>query len=190
MTTTTNGKNLTDPSMRDGFHDAYRVSWYGYISPVLSIRRFINWGIMLLPCLIVPPLVVIYAIVAVVKVILFLLQTRTIRLYANQEGIWLYQGLFPWQRSLAGVRWHNVDEATSRTGFISWLTRAYPVCITNRYTKDTEIYAFDIARGDEFVSRINDVVGQRYAGGPIVQPIGRSKRATALPDRSAPQAIE
>lgn len=188
--TTTNGRNLTDPTIRDGFHDAYRVSWFGYISPIFSLRRIFGWCILLVPCLIFPLLIVVFAAVGIIRVILFFLYTRTIRLYANQEGIWLYRGLFPWQRSLSGVRWHNVDEATSRTGLVSWLTHAYPVRITNRYTKDIEIWASDISRGDEFVARINGVIGQRYAGGPIVHPITRSKNTPRLKTRSLPPAIE
>jgi hypothetical protein len=80
---------------------------------------------------------------------------RSFRLYYDDAGVWIYSGLLPWKRGVAGVKWRDLDEAIFVNGFWSWLSRAYTVRLTHRFTKESEILLSEMARGREVVQQIN-----------------------------------
>lgn len=178
----TNGKNLNDAAITEGLEDAYRIGWPGYLGPVV---RWCGVGVfMLVISSFNPPLFLILIPVWIGGLILRVLRLRSVRLYANQAGIWRYYGIFPWNKSIAGVRWHNVDEATSKAGLLCWVSNSYPVFVTNRYTKKYEIALNYIYHGDAFAHRVNRILGQYYAGNLVIEPIteaGYSTVATRVP---------
>ena len=80
---------------------------------------------------------------------------RSVQLYYDDVGVWVYSGVLPWKKGVAGVKWRDMDEATFVNGFWSWATRSYTVRIRHRFTKDSEIVLTNIARGKDAVATIN-----------------------------------
>jgi hypothetical protein len=83
------------------------------------------------------------------------LVVRSVQLYYDDVGVWVYSGVLPWKKGVAGVKWRDMDEATFVNGFWSWATRSYTVRIGHRFTKDSEILLTHIANGKDAVATIN-----------------------------------
>ena len=98
------------------------------------------------------------AVVLVVSAIIvgyrFLL-LRSVQLYYDDVGVWVYSGVLPWKKGVAGVKWRDMDEATFEQGFWSWITGSYTIRIGHRFTKASEIRLTDIARGKDAVATLN-----------------------------------
>ena len=84
-----------------------------------------------------------------------LLQLRSVQLYYDEVGVWVYSGVLPWKKGVTGVKWRDMDEATFVPGFWSWATRSYTVRIGHRYTKGSEIVLTNIARGKAAAETLN-----------------------------------
>ena len=84
-----------------------------------------------------------------------LLSLRSVQLYYDDIGIWLYQGILPWKKGVSGVKWRDMDEATFENSFWSWATRSYTVRIGHRFTKASEIVVTNIAGGKTAVATLN-----------------------------------
>jgi hypothetical protein len=80
---------------------------------------------------------------------------RSVQLYYDDVGVWVYSGVLPWKKGVAGVKWRDMDEATFVQGFWSWIARSYTVRIGHRFTKDSEIILTNIAGGKEAVVTLN-----------------------------------
>ena len=83
------------------------------------------------------------------------LQTRSVRLYYDDVGVWVFSGVLPWKKGIAGVKWRDMDEATFEQGFWSWITGSYTIRIGHRFTKESEIRLTDIAGGKDAVAKLN-----------------------------------
>jgi hypothetical protein len=83
------------------------------------------------------------------------LVVRSVQLYYDDVGVWVYSGVLPWKKGVAGVKWRDMDEATFANGFWSWATGSYAVRIGHRFTKDSEILLTNIARGKDAVAALN-----------------------------------
>jgi hypothetical protein len=83
------------------------------------------------------------------------LLVRSVQLYYDDVGVWLYSGVLPWKKGVSGVKWRDMDEATFSPGFWSWMTGSYTVRIGHRFTKENEIVLTNIARGKDAVATIN-----------------------------------
>lgn len=83
------------------------------------------------------------------------LSLRSVLLYYDDVGVWVYSGLLPWKRGVTGVKWRDMDEATFKQGFWSWLTRSYTVRIGHRFTKNGEIRLTHIADGKNAIGVLN-----------------------------------
>lgn len=80
---------------------------------------------------------------------------RSVQLYYDDVGVWVYSGVLPWKKGLAGVKWRDMDEATFEPGFWSWITRSYTVRIGHRFTKASEIGLTNIGGGKDAVGKLN-----------------------------------
>jgi hypothetical protein len=80
---------------------------------------------------------------------------RSVQLYYDDVGVWVYSGVLPWKKGVTGVKWRDMDEATFVQGFWSWIARSYTVRIGHRFTKDSEIVLTNIAGGKEAVATLN-----------------------------------
>ncbi len=80
---------------------------------------------------------------------------RSYRLYYDTAGVWIYSGILPWKRGVAGVKWRDLDEAVFMNTFWSWISGSYTLQLKHRFTKDTEIVATSMASGKQAVLTIN-----------------------------------
>ena len=83
------------------------------------------------------------------------LQIRSVQLYYDDVGVWMFSGVLPWKKGVAGVKWRDMDEATFEQGFWSWISGSYTIRIGHRFTKSSEIKLTNIARGKEAVATLN-----------------------------------
>lgn len=40
-----------------------------------------------------------------------------VRIYLNDDGIWLSSGIFPWNKGIYGLNWRDISDAIYQTGF-------------------------------------------------------------------------
>jgi hypothetical protein len=80
---------------------------------------------------------------------------RSVQLYYDDVGVWVYSGVLPWKKGVAGVKWRDMDEATFEQGFWSWVTGSYTIRIGHRFTKASEIRLTAIAGGKDAVAKLN-----------------------------------
>jgi hypothetical protein len=80
---------------------------------------------------------------------------RSVQLYYDDVGVWLYSGILPWSKGVQGVKWRDMDEATFVQSFWSWLSRSYTIRIGHRFTKSSEIVLTHMARGKDAVGLVN-----------------------------------
>ncbi|WP_436307985.1 hypothetical protein [Variovorax sp. LjRoot290] len=132
-----------------------RKSWLAYVGPVLACS--------LILVVAVPLLVQIFswrvAIGAGALVVAYfgyqMLMIRSVKLYVDEAGVWVYAGVFPWSRGVAGVKWRDLDEAVYFQGLVAWITRAYGVRIGHRFTKSSELSLSAMSHGDQAAIEIN-----------------------------------
>jgi len=80
---------------------------------------------------------------------------RSVQLYYDDVGVWLYSGILPWSKGVQGVKWRDMDEATFVQSFWSWLFKSYTIRIGHRFTKSSEIVLASMARGKDAVTTLN-----------------------------------
>lgn len=78
-----------------------------------------------------------------------------IRLYTDDQGVWVFRGVFPWNRGVYGVNWRDFEDVIFFTGFFYWLAKGYPVTIRPRFSSNPKICLPPIHRGREAVEEIN-----------------------------------
>ena len=123
-------------------------SWTAYITPLIyNIVIAIVLHFISVYLLIIPILLLTHAFFITKSGVLFL----------DNDGVWFYQGVFPWNSGTTGVKWRDLDEALMRLGFFSWALKSYTVEINHRYTKDQEFKLSHIKDGDKAVFRINEI---------------------------------
>lgn len=81
---------------------------------------------------------------------------RSYRLYFDDVGVWLYSGILPWNKGIAGVKWRDLDEAVFYQSMWSWISKSYSIRIGHRFTKSSEIMLDHWARGNDAVVAINE----------------------------------
>lgn len=143
---------------------SYRQSWLAWAGPVL----------MLLVCVALcvagqcymPEFFWIFAGVGALLVLCMayrILLVRSVHLYADSKGVWLYRGILPWNRGAVGVKWRDMEDAAFTSGFSSWLFNSYTVRVGNRFSQQSEILVHNIANGREAVNQLNEMQG-RFCG--------------------------
>lgn len=158
------GRGVEDQTLH-AFRE-HRLSWVAYLGAALKAAAVavIGGGLLLTPrWMTVAPIAaegLFYAGLALLIAALLLLLYRTlwirrVRLYSNEDGIWCYRGILPWRRGVVGINWRDVRQASYDTGFIRWLTKAYPVQVDNRFTDTGPITLSHVHRGHEFVGHVN-----------------------------------
>jgi hypothetical protein len=148
----------------------YRISWTGHIAPTIFTLIFISIGLAIASR---------WPVVGTIWIALFLalyvygfLVRRSLKLYADTDGIWVFQGVLPWNKGVAGVKWRDLDEATFRQGFFGWVFKSYSMRIGHRFTKSSEILLSHMDRGREAVIEINQTHMDMVRRGEI-QDVGR-----------------
>lgn len=80
---------------------------------------------------------------------------NSFHLYFDDVGVWVYSGVLPWNKGVAGVKWRDLDEAVYFQSMGSWLFKSYTIRIGHRFTKSSEILLSHWALGHEAVMAIN-----------------------------------
>jgi hypothetical protein len=80
---------------------------------------------------------------------------RSVRLYYDDIGVWLYSGILPWRAGVVGINWRDMDQASYVRGLWGWLSKSYTIRVGHRYTQSSGILLTGMARGDEAVARLN-----------------------------------
>ena len=131
-----------------------RKSWTAYVGIVLLgvfllliVARPI-WGVSKLAGLIS---FVIFSAFVVYR----FLSIKSVRLYSDEHGIWVYSGVLPWEKGVHGVKWRDLDDAVYFKSMFSWLFKSYTMRLGHRFTKSSEIILTHIERGDQVVTEIN-----------------------------------
>jgi hypothetical protein len=83
------------------------------------------------------------------------LHTHSCKLYCDDVGVWVQQGVMPWNKGVVGVKWRDIDEATYRQSLASWLTRSHTLRVGHRFTRSSEIQLTNMSGAREAVVRVN-----------------------------------
>jgi hypothetical protein len=136
-------------------HLAYKMSWTAYVRPLI---------IFLILALVSSPLFqasTLFGSIYLVLIVAFfayqILTIRSLYLYTDDDGVWVYSGILPWSKGISGVKWRDLEDAVYFPNFLSWLLKSYTVRVGHRFTKTSEIVLPHIAHGHEAVVYINDL---------------------------------
>ncbi|OQX07108.1 MAG: hypothetical protein BWK76_25295 [Desulfobulbaceae bacterium A2] len=99
-----------------------------------------------------------YGVLAILLLVViyrfFLLRSQV--LFMDDHGVWLADGVFPWDRMISGVKWRDLDEAVYRPTLWGWLFRSYTVALRHRFTKQDEIALSQMHQGHTATELINE----------------------------------
>jgi len=149
----------------------FRLSWVAYLREVLA------FVMRLLLCAIVTTLValglerfaqipatnwlpVLGLVAAVAWTAYSVALTYSVRMFTDENGVWMQSGIFPWEKGISGVQWRDVGQAGYTQGFLSWALRSYEVRVSNRFTNGAELYLRNVHRGNLAVEHVNSVMAQ------------------------------
>jgi hypothetical protein len=130
-----------------------RKAWTAYVGitlfavvMVFMLRlAFVYSELAAAAVLLVSALIIIYKVMVI----------RSVQLYYDEVGVWLYSGVLPWAKGVQGVKWRDMDEATFVQSFWNWALRSYTIRVGHRFTKDSEIVLNHMARGKDAVALVN-----------------------------------
>jgi hypothetical protein len=86
--------------------------------------------------------------------------TTSVRLFTDENGVWMQSGIFPWEKGVRGVQWRDLGQAGYTQGFSSWALRSYDVWISHRFSTASELFLRNVHRGNLAVEHINGVMAQ------------------------------
>lgn len=133
-----------------------KKSWTAYL-PLFVVSLLVILLVAPLLALISRHLAAGFILIITVHLMSSVRALQSIYLYYNRTGVWVSYGFLPWNRGGYGVKWRDLEGAVYYTNFSSWIFKSYTVRISHRFTKTSEIYLTDMARGDLAVSRINEL---------------------------------
>ena len=147
----------------------FRLSWFAYVRETWAfLLRFFVCGLLatglewaLVRFAKMPKmdwLVLVGVVVAIAWTIYSIALTRSVRLFTDENGVWLHSGIFPWNTGVSGVQWRDLGQAGFTQGFASWALRSYDVRVSHRFTTGAELFLKHVHRGNLAVQHINDVM--------------------------------
>lgn len=87
---------------------------------------------------------------------------RSYTLFMDDEGVWVFRGVFPWQKGIYGVKWGDFNEGVFFQNFASWTLRSFTVGVKNRYKEESEIVLEHMYNGDYAITKMNSIFMQKY----------------------------
>lgn len=99
--------------------------------------------------------------------VFWIASVRSIELYCDDLGVWVYGGILPWSKGRNGVKWRDLDEASYTTGFWSWALRSYSLRVGHRFTKSSEMLLDAMANGDKAAMKINELHADMVRSGRL-----------------------
>ena len=139
----------------DNLHHYFKKSWVAYFKTtsifiIIFLLSVFFWGKSVLMALLVSTVIILIFIYKI-------LYLKSFKLYTNEEGVWAFSGVLPWQRGVSGVKWRDLDDAVFFQGMISYFCQSYNISIRHRFTKSNEIVLEHIHKGNHAVSIINQL---------------------------------
>ncbi|SOO16549.1 conserved hypothetical protein [Xanthomonas citri pv. fuscans] len=131
----------------------YRLAWPAYVWPFVQLVGLcaVSWLIVQLSWAVGAALLML----GLFRFIYQILWAASYELYTDIAGVWVYRGVFPWNRGSYGVRWSDAEDAVYHTGLFAWVTRSFRVRVRNRFSPRAEIDLAHVHLGDEAVTHIN-----------------------------------
>lgn len=123
-----------------------RKSFTGYIVPMGA------WLIIWLAASAFSDLLSIALLLIGVIVFLYI---RSYQLFVDDAGVWVFRGVFPWDKGIYGLRWEEFGLAVFYQNPWSWILRSYAVQVKNKYKEEVILDLSNMHRGDIAISRIN-----------------------------------
>lgn len=136
-------------------HCVFALAWTVYVRPAFVFLLSLAIGLVIANLSWLAGLTVMLA--ALVWFIWRVLEYRSVRLYTDDDGVWRFGGIFPWNKGVSGVKWRDLDEATYAITFFGWAARSYRVRIGHRFTKSSELLLSHVRHGDAAVTHINSL---------------------------------
>lgn len=150
--------SLYPEAVRQPAQDSFYLSWVAYIRPVVLFMAMGAIGLIVSQSARDANFILVgYGILfaAIIKVIYDFAWRRHFVFYYDDDGVWVYRGLLPWNKGTDGVNWRDIADAAYDSGFFSWLTKSYRVRVSPRFTQSAEILVAHIKRGNQAVAVIN-----------------------------------
>ena len=149
-----NDASMESAAIESADFNQYRLSWVPYL------RSLVLFGAMLFLMLFLLVLggihvAVIGAALAVAVLVYNIMVLRSVVLFINDKGVWVYSGVLPWSKGVWGVRWRDVENASYNPGFLGWALKSYTVRVGHRFTRGNEIVLPSVKHGDKAVEQIN-----------------------------------
>lgn len=135
---------------------SWRVSWVAYVPYALIIVGLISTVVAfkgLVSLMIALPVCTVVLLFVAYK----LYYLSCILLYINEKGVWVYRGVFPWDRGVYGVKWLDFEDCVFHNGLIQWMTNGYPVTLRPRFSSNPQVVLPPIHQGRKAVETINTV---------------------------------
>lgn len=149
----------------------FRLSWLAYVREILAllVRLLVCCGVASLAALGLERFAGIQTmtwlpalgfVAAIAWTVYSIALTSTVRLFTDDNGVWVQSGLFPWERGVSGVQWRDLGQAGYTMGFMSWAVGSYDVRISHRFTAGAEVHLRNVHRGNLAVEHINAIMSQ------------------------------
>jgi uncharacterized membrane protein YdbT with pleckstrin-like domain len=83
------------------FHASFAMSWIAYVSPIIIFLILFSIGVALfINTYKIAGIIV--SLIAIVLVTFQFLSIRSITLYTDDDGVWVYRGILPWSKGVSG----------------------------------------------------------------------------------------
>ena len=142
-------------------HVIYKKSWTSNIAPISISLFLIIAAIKIYDVNIYTFIILVLSAIALGTY--SVLANRSATIYTDDNGVWLYSGIFPWSKGIAGVKWRDLDEALFYQGFFGWLFKSYTIRIGHRFTKKSEILISHVDHGHIASQRINELLQRKIS---------------------------
>lgn len=140
----------------------FRLSWVAYIRALVVFFILCGLGVALG---IFNQALGVFAVIASLVIFAYqALYLRSMILFTNDDGVWLYRGVFPWNKGIIGVKWRDIEDAVFYTGFVSWAFNSYSIRVGHRFTKASELTIPNVKSGNDAVGHINKIHRERLDG--------------------------
>lgn len=149
-----------------------RKAWTAYLPTVLLLSA---WPVLIVLAYPFAPVVALVAGAALYGLycVYRWIELRSVRLFYDDSGVWVYAGVFPWSRGVRGVKWRDLDEGTYEQSFWSWVLRSYAIRVSHRFTKDSEINLTHMYNGQHAVIQMNEIHRSRISAADDEQDASR-----------------
>lgn len=133
----------------------YVMSWTGHVGPTVGTLIFLAIGAAI--CFFSVTAGAVWIVILLALYAYGFLDRLSLKLFADEDGVWVFQGILPWSKGTSGVKWRDLDEAVFFPSFSGWLFKSYRLRIGHRFTKSSEISLPHIRHGHSAVQEINQL---------------------------------